>query len=75
MRRSAPLAHDGSAPPPPLALRAPDAARALGLSPRSLWTLTNQGLIPHVRIGRTLIYPVAKLQEWLTARAEGGQQP
>jgi len=50
----------------PLALRAPDAARALGLSERQLWTLTNSGQIPSVRFGARIVYPVDMLREWLT---------
>jgi len=50
----------------PLALRAPDAARALGLSERQLWTLTNSGQIPCVRFGARIVYPVDMLREWLT---------
>lgn len=64
------------APPPfvgsgasPLALRAPEAARVLGISERALWTATNAGEIPHVRVGRTTIYPVDALRAWLEARA------
>jgi excisionase family DNA binding protein len=59
------------APLAPLALRAGDAARALGISSRALWTLTNAGEIPHARIGRTIAYPVDALREWLKRRAKG----
>lgn len=50
----------------PLALRAPDAARALGLSERQLWALTNAGEVPSVRLGKRLVYPVDLLRMWLT---------
>jgi excisionase family DNA binding protein len=70
----------GLADSPPLALRPRDAAKALSISPRLLWQLTHDGHIPCVRIGngrrRTVLYPVADLQAWLTkqaARAKGGQ--
>ncbi|MGD9691097.1 MAG: helix-turn-helix domain-containing protein [Phycisphaerales bacterium] len=59
---------------PALALRAPDAARALGISPRLLWTLTNQNVVPHVRLGKAVIYPVDQLRDWLAAQATGGPQ-
>lgn len=57
-----------------LALRPKDAARALGIGTRLLWTLTNQNLIPHTRLGRTIIYPVQQLEKWLSDRvdARGG---
>jgi excisionase family DNA binding protein len=64
----------------PLALRPREAAKALGISPRLLWQLTHDGLIPCVRVGsgkrRTVLYPVADLQAWLTRQAittKGGE--
>lgn len=57
----------------PLALRAPEAAAALGISERALWTLTNCGDVPSVRIGRSITYPVASLRAWLEQRAKGGR--
>lgn len=57
-----------------LALRPRQAARALGISPRLLWQLTHDGVIPCVRIGggkrRTVLYPVAELEAWLRRQAE-----
>jgi excisionase family DNA binding protein len=53
----------------PLSLRARDAARLLGLSERALWSLTNRGEIPCVRIGRAILYPVDSVREWLAQRA------
>jgi len=59
----------------PLALRPREAARAMGISERTLWGLTApRGPIPCVRIGkgkrRTVLYPVANLQAWMSLRAE-----
>lgn len=66
---------------PPLALRPRDAARLLGISPRTLWGWTHAGIVPCVRVGtgkrRTVLYPVADLQAWLSRQtdgAEGGEQ-
>lgn len=62
------------APVPRLALRPKEAAKALGIGERKLWELTaneNSG-IPHVRIGRRLVYPVADLQRWLSEKAQKG---
>lgn len=57
-----------------LALRPRDAAKALGISPRLLWQLTHDGRIPCVRVGngkrRTVLYPTADLQAWLTRQAQ-----
>jgi excisionase family DNA binding protein len=52
---------------PVLALRPREAAKALGVSERTLWSWTGDGLIPCVRIGtgRTVLYPVEMLRRWL----------
>ena len=49
----------------PLSMRPAVAARALGISPRSLWALTKAGLIPHVRLGTCVVYPVPGLIRFL----------
>ena len=58
----------------PLALRPRNAAKALGISPRLLWQLTKDGHIPCVRVGsgkrKTVLYPLADLQAWLTRQSE-----
>lgn len=56
-----------------LALRPKDAARALGIGERLLWAKTNAGEIPHVRIGKAVLYPIADLERWLSAQAAGGR--
>ncbi len=57
----------------PLALRPREAAKSLGISPRHLWQLTRDGLIPCVRLGRgkrgAMLYPVSTLQSWLEQNA------
>jgi excisionase family DNA binding protein len=65
----------------PLALRPREAAKALSISARHLWQLTRDGCIPCIRVGsgtrKTVLYPVADLQAWLTrraAQAKGGEQ-
>jgi predicted DNA-binding transcriptional regulator AlpA len=61
----------------PLALRPREAARALGISPRLLWQLTKDGHVPCVCLGsgkrRTVLYPLAELQAWLTRQAANGK--
>jgi excisionase family DNA binding protein len=63
----------------PLALRPREAAKALGISARHLYQLTKDGQIPCVRVGsgtrKTVLYPLADLQAWLTrqAQAKGGE--
>ena len=57
-----------------LALRPREAARALGIGERLLWSMTNQGLIPHARCGRAILYPVAELERWLAEQSTGGER-
>lgn len=59
----------------PLALRPREAAKALGISTRTLWALTSpRGPIPCLRIGhgkrQSVLYPVADLQIWLSRQAD-----
>lgn len=67
---SRPDAHE----PLRLALRPRDAARALGISPRLLWTLTQAGRVPCVRLGRAVIYPVDGLSAWLADESAKGSK-
>ncbi len=60
---------------PRLALRPKDAARSIGISERLLWTMTKRGDVPHIRVGRTVLYPVDLLRDWLAKNAEGGGRP
>ena len=57
----------------PLALRPREAAKALGISPRTLWQLTKDGQIPCVRLGgakrQMVLYPLAELQAWLSRQS------
>jgi excisionase family DNA binding protein len=49
-----------------LLISAKDAATALSISPRKLWSLTNAGQIDFVRIGRTVKYSPDHLREWIS---------
>ena len=49
-----------------LAVNRREAAQMLGISERLLWTWTNAGVIPHVRSGTRVVYPVDQLREWLS---------
>ena len=55
----------GSGQVPLLALRRREAAKALGIGERLLWSLTTAGEIPHCRLGRAVVYPVDELREFL----------
>jgi excisionase family DNA binding protein len=61
--------------PAPVALRPAEAAKALAISTRLLWSLTNAGQIPCVRLGRRILYPVGLLQQFLVAAAKAGKGP
>lgn len=48
-----------------LLLSVREAATAMGICEKTLWTLTQQGEIPVIRIGRAVRYPVDGLREWI----------
>jgi excisionase family DNA binding protein len=48
-----------------------EAARMLSISTRTLWSLTDSGEIPAVRIGRSVRYSVATLRDWINHREAG----
>lgn len=50
-------------------LSAAEAAAYLGVSERHLWTQTKARRIPHVKLGRRVLYPVKELDAWLEDRA------
>ncbi len=52
-----------------LGLRPREAAKALGIGERLLWSKTNAGEIPHLRVGRAIIYPVDLLRDWMVEQA------
>jgi excisionase family DNA binding protein len=51
-----------------LSLRPRAAAKAIGVSERTLWTWTHKNEIPHIRMGKTILYPIDALRKWLDAR-------
>lgn len=53
----------------PLALRPKQAAAVLNIGETLLWSLTNQKLIPHIKVGKCTLYPVAALEAWLAEQA------
>jgi excisionase family DNA binding protein len=55
----------------PLLWNARQAAKALGISDRTLFTLTKSGDVPHIRIGRRIMYPRTSLVEWIEQRSAG----
>lgn len=56
-----------------LLMKPRDAAKALGISERSLWSISEpRGDIPVVRIGRSVRYSVRDLEAWIDAQKKGG---
>ena len=60
--------------PQPLAVRATEAARMLGISERTLWSLANRGEVPTVKIGGVRLYPVDELRAWLSRLAKSSKR-
>ena len=54
--------------PTKLLLTAREAAIALSISERSLWGLTNQGILRCKRIGRSVRYAVDDLREFIASQ-------
>lgn len=50
---------------PCLSMRPREAAKALGISERLLWEWTDRGIVPCVRMGKAILYPVDVLRDWL----------
>lgn len=55
-----------------VALRQADAARAIGVSPRTLhrWTKDKSLGVPCRRIGRVILYPIDELKRWAANQNE-----
>lgn len=49
----------------PLLISPREAARLLSISQRTLWKLTQDGVIPRVKMGRSVRYSVEGLRQWL----------
>ena len=64
-----------TAPSLPLALRPVNAARLLGVSPRTLWEWTRAGLIPSVRIGTGKIDRVGEKRVFVKRKVQFERRP
>ena len=49
-----------------LCLSAAEVSERTGLSLSSVRKLTRSGMIPHIKVGRRVLYPVTALEEWLS---------
>lgn len=59
-------------PPDELLIPPQEAARRLSVSPRKLWSLTQSGAVPSVRIGRSVRYSPLDLRAWIETQTKGG---
>lgn len=60
---------------PKLLLSAREAARALSVCERTLWSLTQpRGPIPSIRLGARVLYPVAALQSWINSQVGAAEE-
>lgn len=59
-----------SVQPEPLLVNVATAARMLCLSDRTLWSLSERGELPRVKIGRAVRYDVADLQAFIDRAKE-----
>lgn len=58
----------------PLAVRAGEAARRLGVSKSTLERWRRDGLIPAAKVGGTVLFRVCDLERFLAQRVEGGAE-
>lgn len=76
----APDGHEQPTPAPaeeraqrPLLISARHATAVLSISPRQLSKLIAAKQVPHVRIGRRVLFSPRALEEWIDARTEGAR--
>lgn len=64
------ITHKSEPEIPCLSMRPREAAKALGISERLLWEWTDRGVVPHVHLGKAILYPVDALRDWLREQAQ-----
>lgn len=57
-------------PIPRLALRPRETAVALGMSEKTIWTLTKEGRLPAIKVGTRVLYPIHLLRQWMDEQAQ-----
>ena len=60
---------------PLICYSASEIARITGLSISTIRKLTRKGELPHVKVGRRIVYPVTAIHEWLFANTIGNASP
>ena len=56
---------------PIICYTAKEIAKITGLSISIVRKLTRNGEIPHIRVGRRILYPLTGIEDWLNSRTEG----
>ena len=56
---------------PIICYTAKEIAEITGLSISTIRKLTRKGELPHLKVGRRIIYPVTAVHEWLLANTTG----
>ncbi len=59
----------------PLLLSIKDVASKLGICERTVWTLVKSRRLPHLRVGRRLLFSQAALESWIAEQQIGGGSP
>ena len=59
----------------PLLVTARQAAKLLSISERTLWSLTNEGELPAVKIGKSVRYSVKVLETWIADQSKQSSAP
>lgn len=57
--------------PAPRMLRVAEVAKRLDLPEKRLYILAREGIIPHVRLGRSIRFNEAELEAWIAAGGSG----
>jgi excisionase family DNA binding protein len=65
----------GSTETPKLLWTSREAAAAMSISERTLWSLTNRGDIPCIRIGRAVRYDPADIRSWINSQKTANPPP
>jgi excisionase family DNA binding protein len=56
-----------------LAIRATEAAKRLGIGRSKVYELISAGILPSIRIGKSVRVPVSALEKWLADSTVGGR--
>jgi excisionase family DNA binding protein len=60
---------------PVIALSVPQAAKAIGVSEKTMWKLIRAGKLRHARVGARVLVPVKALEEFVLAGGAASLEP